>query len=103
MFDDMVRLFKPLVAAIHGFVALECAGLTGGFYVAWLFEVLVIPLVLWGVCFIRYMWQLKTTGQDAQATNVARATFISRTFFVLFVVYPPIVSDAQPSFMWPNH
>ena len=32
---EVVAVFKPLVAAIHGFVALECAGLTGGFYMAW--------------------------------------------------------------------
>ena len=34
---NLIKVFQPFVAALHGFVALECAGLTGGFYVVWLY------------------------------------------------------------------
>jgi hypothetical protein len=79
----LIKVFKPFVAAIHGFVALECAGLTGGFYVVWLVEVFVIPATLWGCVGVYYLVRRRTVGVKeavAQSTDDA--------LFVLFCVYP---------------
>ena len=67
-----VAVFKPLVAAIHGLVALECAGLTGGFYVAWTFEVVVVPCVLWGCVLLYYLCRVATVGHKAAAAKVRK-------------------------------
>ena len=83
MMSNLIKVFKPLIAAIHGFVALECAGLTGGFYVAWVFEVFVIPLLLWGCVGLYYLARLRTVGAKEAAAKSA-----DDALFVLFVVYP---------------
>eukprot|EP01046_Picozoa_sp_COSAG06_P029965 COSAG06_NODE_2819_length_6234_cov_2.814996_1_plen_1898_part_00 len=81
----LIKIFKPLIAAIHGFVALECAGLTGGFYVAWLVEVFVIPALLWGCVGVYYLVRRRTLGPKE-----ANAKSSDDALFVLFCVYPMI-------------
>merc|ERR1711871_1600407 len=82
---ELVKVFKPLVAAIHGFVALECAGLTEGFYTAWLIECFVIPAALWscvGMYYLARRRKLPIKEANAKASDDA--------LFVLFIVYPII-------------
>ena len=64
-------------------MALECAGLTGGFYVAWLFEVFVIPATLWGCVGVYYIVRRGTLG-----VKEANAKSSDDALFVLFCVYP---------------
>ena len=64
-------------------VALECAGLTGGFYTAWNFEVFFVPGFLWMGVFVYYLYRRVGVG-DAKATAKA----INDAFFVLFLMYP---------------
>ena len=85
IFAIIVKIFKPLVAAIHGFVALECAGLTGGFYVVWLVEVFGIPIALWGCVGVYYFVHRGTLGAKEAAARSA-----DDGLFVLFVVYPMV-------------
>ena len=82
---SLIAIFKPLVAAIHGLVALECAGLTGGFYVAWTFEVIVVPCVLWGCVLLYYLSRVATVGHTEAAAKA-----YNDAFFVLFLAYPVI-------------
>jgi hypothetical protein len=83
MLRELIAFFKPLVAAIHGLVALECAGVTGGFYTAWILEVFIIPGVLYAFIFIHYLLRRRSIGHRAAA---AKAT--NDAFFVLFIIYP---------------
>lgn len=64
-------------------MALECAGLTGGFYVAWLFEVFVIPATLWGCVGVYYIVRRGTLG-----VKEANAKSSDDALFILFCVYP---------------
>eukprot|EP01045_Picozoa_sp_COSAG04_P036654 COSAG04_NODE_9016_length_907_cov_1.264851_1_plen_88_part_00 len=81
----LIAFFKPLVAALHGAVALQCAtdGALEGFYTAWVFEVFVIPGVLWGGIFLHYLSRRKTKG-----VAEAKAKMWNDALFVLFLVYP---------------
>lgn len=82
---NIIAVFKPLVAAVHGVVALECAGLTGGFYVAWMFEVLVVPCILWGCVLLYFFSRVATVGRAEAAAKA-----YNEAFFVLFLTYPVI-------------
>ena len=81
----LIKFFKPLIAAIHGFVALECAGLTGGFYVAWVVEVFVIPGLLWFCVGVYYLVRRRTVG-----VKEANAASSDDAMFILFCVYPMV-------------
>ena len=80
MLSQLIVVFKPLVAAIHGFVALECLH-GSGFYMAWNIEVFVIPAALWLGIFLYYLSRRATVGEAE-----ARSKMYSEAFFVLFLV-----------------
>jgi hypothetical protein len=86
MIGELFTIFKPLVANIHGVVALECAGLRN-FYSAWVVEVFIIPTVLWGIVLCFYMYRKRIAGP-----SIAISNFRNEAFFVLFMVYPFITN-----------
>jgi hypothetical protein len=88
LISNLFAIFKPLVANIHGVVALECAGLRD-FYSTWVFEIFVIPIFLAGVVLAYYAYRLKIEGRA-----VADSKFRNEAFFVLFIIYPFITSKS---------
>jgi hypothetical protein len=80
LLGDLMLFFKPLVAAIHGFVALECMH-GSGFYMAWNIEVFFIPGAFWLGIFLYYFSRRVTVGEAT-----ARAKMYNEAFFVLFMV-----------------
>lgn len=86
----IIKIFKPLVAAVHGAVALECAGMTGGFYTAWIVEVFLIPCFLWACVLLYYFCRRSTVGHAEAAAKA-----YNDAFFVLFLLYPLICKSHQ--------
>ena len=84
MLSGLFKFFRPFTANIHGLVALECAGLKD-FYSSWIFEVFVVPSVLWACVGAYYLYRRNTVG-----VALANALALSEGFFVLFLVYPVI-------------
>jgi hypothetical protein len=80
LLGELMMFFKPLVAAIHGFVALECVH-GSGFYMAWKIEVFVIPGAFWLGTFLYYLSRRATVGEEE-----ARSKMYNEAFFVLFMV-----------------
>ena len=80
LLGELIMIFKPLVATIHGFVALECVH-GSGFYMAWKIEVFVIPGAFWLGTFMYYLSRRATVGEEE-----ARSKMYNEAFFVLFMV-----------------
>jgi Ca2+-binding EF-hand superfamily protein len=78
--------FKPLIAAINGIIALQCVGIDD-FYLGWIIEVFIIPVVAFLFIFIYYMYERKVLD-----SSLAKANVVDRMFFLLFIAYPPITN-----------
>lgn len=82
MLSGLFAWFKPLVVNINGVVAMECAGLKH-FYSTWVFEVFIVPAVLWIPVACYWVYRLSKQGRV-----IANAKASDEAFLILFICYP---------------
>ena len=80
IFASFLGVFKPIIAAINGVIALQCVGIDD-YHVAWCVEVFVIPGFFFLAIGVYCIYELKIL-----ASALAWANFSDRCFFLLFMV-----------------
>jgi hypothetical protein len=84
----MIELVRPLLADLRGIlVHLDCIGL-GGAHRKFILHVFILPLLFLLVVFVRYIWQRRSSLDNA------RAQLSSNIFIIIFLCYPSICNHA---------
>jgi hypothetical protein len=89
LLSQALAVFKPLIVAINGVIALQCIGIQD-YYLVWLVEVFVVPGMFLAVIVLHYVYQ-RCLLKDKD--GLAMTNLTDRLFFLLFLTYPPITNN----------